>query len=195
VALVGFAAAAVSVVGGTVWWVSGVDGPLHRGPIDEIPSYMSDLSDTNPADGVLVLRGDRATGVTYEVLRDGPLRLGDDAIAALTPPDARLTALVGRLMADPQPADAHALASYGVAYVFAPRPASPSVTGALDAASGFSRASAPTPADASWRLQDKPSLASVSTEGQPGHAAQLVLQLLAIVAGIVLAMPTRRNAT
>ncbi len=193
VAFVGLAAATLGVVGGALWWVvGGVGGPLHRGPVTGVPDYMSALSETDPAAGVLVLRGDRSTGVTYDVLRAGPLRLGDDAVDSLTPPDPRLTTLVGRLLADPQPGDARSLASYGVAYVFAPRPASSAVTGSLDAASGFSRASAPTTRDASWRLQARPSLAAVSTEGQFGRTALLVLQLLLIVLAIVLALPTRR---
>ena len=195
VAFVGLAAAAVGVLGGTLWWVAGgIDGPVHRGPLGGVPSYMSALSDDNPANGVLVLRGDRASGVTFDLLRDGPPRLGDDAVAALTRPDDRLTGLVARLLSDPQPPDGRALASYGVAYVFAPRPAGPSVTGSLDAAAGFSRASAPTTQDASWRLQETPSLRSLSRGSQKGRTAQLILQLLAIVAGIVLAMPTRRTA-
>jgi GT2 family glycosyltransferase len=195
VAFVGFAAATVAVLGGTFWWVAGVDGPVHRGPVRGVPGYMSDLSATDPANGVLVLRGGRAKGVTYHVLRDGPLRLGDDAVRALTPPDARLTALVARLLTDPQPADARALSSYGVAYVFAPKPARPSVTGSFDAASGFSRASAPSPHAAAWRLQDKPDLRSVDAGGQSGRTAQLIPQFLAIVAGVVLAMPTRKSAS
>jgi GT2 family glycosyltransferase len=196
VAFVGLAAAAAGVLGGTLWWVvGGVDGPVHRGPVRGVPGYMAALSDTDPANGVLVLRGDRGTGVRYRVLRDGPLRLGDDTVEALTRPDPRLTALVARLLTDPRPTDAHTLATYGVAYVFAPKPARPSVTGSFDAASGFSRASAPTPGDASWRLQDKPTLAAVDRSGQSGRIAQLILQFLAIVAGIVLALPTRKAAS
>ncbi|MGI9157225.1 MAG: glycosyltransferase family 2 protein, partial [Marmoricola sp.] len=196
VAFLGILAATVGVVGGTLWWVvGGVGGPLHRGPVTGVPEYMSALSDIDAADGVLVLRGDRSTGVTYDVLRNGPLRLGDDAIAALTPPDAQLTTLVGRLLADPQAADARSLSSYGIAYVFAPRPAGSAVTGSLDAASGFSRASAPTPQDAAWRLQERPTLSAVSTGAQYARTVLLVAQLLLIACGIVLALPTRRTTS
>ncbi|MCW2759544.1 MAG: glycosyltransferase family 2 protein, partial [Nocardioidaceae bacterium] len=133
----GVAAALVAVGGSVAWWVAtGVAKPLERGPVESVPTYMSDLSSTDPANGVLVLRGGRATGVTYQVLRDGPLPLGDDAIAALTKPDHRLTDLVARLLTDPQGGDARALASYGVAYVYAPAPTAAKVSSAFDAGEG-----------------------------------------------------------
>jgi hypothetical protein len=140
---------------------------------------------------VLVMDGGRATGVQYRVLRNGPLRLGDDAITALTDPDDRLTLLVGRLLGDPQGDDAHRLTTYGVSYVYAPAPVSPSITGSLDAATGFSRASAPA-TSAAWRLQDRATTTSMDHDGQRLRGLLLAVQLVAIVAGIVLATPTRR---
>ena len=192
VAAIGLLAAAVAVVGGAAWWVvGGTQGPLDRSEVRSVPSYMSDLSASDPTNGVLVVRGGRTNGIEYQVLRDGALRTGDDAIAALTPPDNRLTVLVGRVLGDPQGDDAQALASYGVSYVYAPSPVSVSVTGALDAATGFSRASAPA-ADAAWRLQHEPSADSMNQDPQPYHGWLLAGQLIAIVACIVLALPTRR---
>ncbi len=195
VAALGLAAAALAVVGGAGWWLvgQGVTEPLHRGSSAAVPAYMSELSRTQPADGVLVLRGGLRDGVAYQVLRQGALPLGDDAIAALTPPDDRLTGIVQRLLADPQPDDARRLASYGVAYVYVPAPVSDKVSGAIDAGAGFSRASAGSTANASWRLQYAASLSSTSRAGQPLHLVWAALQLLAVIAGIVLAMPTRRR--
>jgi len=192
VAAVGLLGAAVAVVGGVAWWViGGTQGPLDRSVVRSVPSYMSELSASDPKNGVLVVRGGRAKGIEYQVLRDGPLRTGDDAIAALTPPDDRLTLLVGRVLGDPQGADAQALADYGVSYVYAPSPVSASVAGSLDAATGFSRASAPTD-DAAWRLQDPASAGSMNQDPQPFHGWLLAGQLVAIVTCIVLALPTRR---
>ena len=68
---------------------------------------------------------------------------------------------------------------------------SASVAGSLDAATGFSRASAPTD-DAAWRLQDPASAVSMNQDPQPFHGWLLAGQLVAIVTGIVLALPTRR---
>ena len=193
VAAVGLVGAVVAVVGGVAWWVvGGTQGPLDRSAVRSVPSYMSDLSASDPANGVLVVRGGSKTGVEYQVLRDGPLRTGDDAIAALTPPDDALTRLVGRVLGDPQGDDARALADYGVSYVYAPSPVSAGVAGSLDAATGFSRASAPTD-DAAWRLQDRASGNSMNQDPQPFHGWLLAGQLVAIVVCIVLALPTRRE--
>jgi hypothetical protein len=195
VAALGLLGAAVAVVGGTGWWVlGGPRGPLERTPVHAIPSYMSELSDTDHAKGVLVLKGNRITGIEYQVLRNGEQRLGDDAITALTPPDDSLTLLVGRLLDAPQGEDARQLASYGVAYVYAPSPVSASVSGSLDAATGFGRTSAPYP-DAAWGLQGVPaSTSSMNHDQQPARGLLLVLQLVAIFAGVVLALPSRRRA-
>ncbi len=195
VAAVGLLGAAVAVVGGTAWWVAeGPQGPLERSGVVSVPSYMSELSASDPTNGVLVVRGGRVTGIEYQVFREGPLRIGDDAITALTPPDDELTRLVGRVLGDPQADDARALAAYGVSYVYAPGPVSVSVTGSLDAATGFSRASAPA-GDAAWRLQDRATSDSMNREEQPLHGLLLTLQLVAVVAGIVLALPTRKART
>ena len=195
VAAVGLAAAAVAVVGGLGWWLvgHGTSDPLHRGTVAEVPAYMTELSENQPADGVLVLRGGLRDGVDYQVLRQGSLSLGDDAIAASTPPDASLTGLVQRLLADPRPDDARRLASYGVAYVYAPAPVSARVSGALDAGAGFSRASASSVDDASWRLQEPASLSAARTGGQPLHLLWVALQALVVIAVVVLSMPTRRR--
>jgi hypothetical protein len=193
VAAVGLIGAAVAVVGGAAWWVvGGTPGPLERSGVASVPSYMSDLSASDPRNGVLVVRGGRESGIEYTALRTGPLRVGDDAVTALTPPDDQLTLLVGRVLGDPQGDDAQALAAYGVAYVYAPGPVSVTVTGSLDAATGFSRASAPT-GDAAWRLQNLATTDSMDQQEQPFHGLLLAGQLIAIVAGIVLALPTRKT--
>ena len=193
VAALGLLAAVAGVAGTAAWWVGGPGGPLERGPVGGVPAYMAQLSAADPANGVLVLQGDRRDGLTYRLLRDGPLRLGDDAVVATTRPDTRLTGVVGRLVGDPQPEDARTLATYGVTYVFAPSPVSPAVTGSLDAATGFSRASSPLPADAAWRLQQPPTTTSLSPDRSAWRPVLLVLQVLAVLAAIVLATPTRAS--
>ncbi|GGF56374.1 hypothetical protein GCM10011519_32930 [Marmoricola endophyticus] len=193
VAAVGVAAALVGIVGTAAWWVAGPGGPLERGPVEGVPSYMTQLAQADPASGVLVLEGGRRDGVTYRLLREGPLRVGDDGVVAVTEPDPRLTGVVSQLVGDPQPENARTLASYGVAYVYAPSPVSPAVSGSFDAATGFSRASSPRPVDAAWRLQDEPTLSAVDDSRAWWRPVLLALQVLAVVAVIVLATPTRAS--
>ena len=66
------------------------------------------------------------------------------------------------------------------------------MSAAFDAGEGFSRASAVSTEDSSWRLQYPASLASTTSDGPRLHWLLVLLQVLAIVSGVVLAMPTRK---
>lgn len=187
-------AAALPVLAGLGWWVSnGLPAPVARVGAAGVPSYMTELATSDAASGILVLRGDVRSGISYRLLRSGPLRVGEDGVVAMTRPDARLTSTVGRLLAGGT-AEATTLASYGVAYVFEPRPVNGAVTGALDASPGFSRASADSLADAAWRVQAHSSLASVSNDVQPFRLLWVLLELAIGLVVLVLAAPGRRRS-
>ncbi len=78
--------------------------------------------------------------------------------------------------------------------MYAPAPTADKVAAAFDAGDGFSRASAITTRDASWRLQPPATFDSTNTEGQPLHWLLNLVSVLALVSTIVLATPTRRAA-
>ncbi|HEY6935363.1 MAG TPA: glycosyltransferase family 2 protein [Marmoricola sp.] len=194
VAAVAVLVALASSLAGVGWWVAtGTPGPLTRAPHHPVPAYMAELSADQDSAGVLVLRGGDGRGVHYRLLRDGDLTIGDDAVLALTPPDDRLTALVGRLLSTDPGDAATRLAGYGIDYVYARAPARPAVTGALDATSGLSGASAPPQGTRAWQLTAHPSLTAVHPVTSPWHWPLLALQLIVLVAAIVLALPTRRS--
>ena len=191
-AVLGALALLAPVVAGLAWWVvQGVPQPLERRGATGVPSYMTELAAQNDASGVLVLEGGARAGVSYDLLRSGPLRTGDDAIEALTPPDPALGHTVGSLLASGTAEGARRLAAYGVAYVFAPSPVSGVVSGALDASPGFSRASADRITDAAWRVQDRGSLSAMSTDTQSGRLLLIALEVVLGLVLIVLAVPGR----
>ncbi|MCW2782479.1 MAG: glycosyl transferase, family 2 [Marmoricola sp.] len=193
VGVVAFVAALVAPVLGAGWWVAhGTDDLVNRHSVSDVPAYMTELATGRNTGAVLVLTGGARHGIEYHVLRDGPLRIGDDAIRALTRPDPKVTALVERLLSSARPDDAARLASYGVAYVYAPAPVSGSVSAGLDASNGFAGASAPDPNTRAWRLDAPPTLASVDQSGNPVRGVLLAIQVLAILACIVLAAPGRK---
>ncbi len=194
VALGGSVLAGLSVIAMAGWWVwSGFPGPVAEQPLSGVPAYMSDLAVDRENSGVLVLTGDARDGVSYRVLRHGPWRVGDDAIAALTQPDPALTDLVGALFSPRASAASTSLADYGLAYIYVPVPARPAITGALDASTSLSRASAARARDAAWRIQAPGNLNRVHREAQPWRRTLVGLELFAIVVVIVLAAPTRRR--
>jgi GT2 family glycosyltransferase len=183
-------------IGGTAWWLAhGTERPLHRSTTAEVPAYMSELAGARHDSAALVLRGGpgvaRHRTVEYRVARGPHLTLGDDGVLAVTEPRAELTATVSALLGGTTTGPAETLARQGVAYVFADVPVSPDVAGALDAADGFEAASAPRPRTRAWRVVPTPSLADVDSTGSRLRPALLAIQLLTLVGGVVLALPSR----
>ena len=95
-------AVAVPAVG-LVWFVIGGHGHLRDVTDDGIPEYMVQEAMTGDAHGILVLRGDVADGLTYTVIRDDGITLGEDEILALADEDDELTADVAAMVAAPSP--------------------------------------------------------------------------------------------
>ncbi|HEX6874473.1 MAG TPA: glycosyltransferase [Nocardioidaceae bacterium] len=192
VGLVVVVAALLAPVVGVLWWaVTGVDGPLDRGPAHRIPTYMTDAAVENPDHGILVVR-DEGSGFGYTLLRGEGTRLGEDTVAATGDAQDRLTALVGDLATAPTADQVDRLSSYGVKFVYLPPPADRDLAGNLDAVSGLRPASALRPGSRAWELEAEPSRASLPERQTSYRPALLVLQAVAVVAAVVLAAPSRR---
>jgi hypothetical protein len=115
-------------------------------------------------------------------------------VLALTPPDAALTSVVSRLLSTDAGNAAQDLAAYGVSYIYAPAPARPAVTAALDASDGLSGASAPRHHTRAWQLSARPDLTAIKPVDDVGHWVLIGLQLLTIVVAVLLALPSRKEA-
>ena len=187
------AALAAPLLGGAWWLVQGQEGPLTRSTPAALPAYMTELSAQDDRSAVLVLRGGDGDDVRYQVLRDGPLRVGDDGVLALTPERREVTEDLGLLLAGSDDDVSASLALHGISYVYAPAPVSPAVSGALDAAAGFTGASAPTEGTRAWKVEGDVRLAAVDPDPHPWHVAALLVQVIAVVAAVVLALPGRRR--
>ena len=186
-----------SVVLGAAWWgTEGTPGPLDRSRVSEVPVYMADLANSRPDGAVLQLTGgptdERPAPVSYTILRADALRLGDDAIATLTPPSRDVTDHVQAVLVGEDGAGAR-LAAHGIAYVYAPAPVSDEVSGAFDAADGFVSASATSDGARAWRVTTPPDLSAVDQTRNWWHFPLIAVQFLGWVALLVLAAPNRRR--
>ncbi len=187
------AVAVVSPLLGLFWWASnGVSEPLDRGPVNTVPTYMTDAALLDPDHGVLVIRGNRADGLDYVVLRGDGQRLGDDTVAPSESAQRVMTDLVTNLATSPQPTDIERLGRYGVAFVYAPPPADVMLAGHLDSASGLSPASAIRPGARAWQLEAAPSDADLAPPGTSTRPWFLAAQMVALLVVAVLAAPTRK---
>lgn len=190
------ALAVLTPAAGAVWWVwSSSAGPLDRGPATDVPSYMSEAAAVDPANGVLVVRGSRADGFSYLLLRQDGIRLGDDEVLPPARDQSGLTATVEDLASSPAASDVAALSRSGVAYVYAPAPADVSLVANLDSVSGLSPGSASGRGDRAWQLEAlPPARVALRADGDPARPWLLAVQGLAVAAALVLAAPSVRRS-
>lgn len=179
---------------GLGWWAAtGSEGALERRPATSIPAYMSEAA-ADPDAGVLVLRGDRATGFTHVLVHGPGLRLGEDSVLPTVAEQQPLTEVVANLVTAPEPPDVQALADLGVGHVYAPPPVDGQLSGNLDALSGLTTASAPRPQARAWqvRVEAGPDATPAPDDlSATLHPWLLGLQGLVLLVAAAAAVPTR----
>jgi hypothetical protein len=187
--------AAAVPLGGLVWWLSADsrDDVLARDAEQSVPVYMKQSSLLGQEHGVLVIGGSVDEGVTYRIRRDDGTTVGEDEILTLADEDAGLTSDVRDLVSAPTPSVVADLGARGVEYVVLSSPADGRISSLLDATAGLEQASAEDRTTRAWRV-DRP-LDPASLEGPSPwwRTALLVVQGVAIVVVLVLALPTVRQ--
>ena len=188
--LVGIVGAVVPVTG-LAWTLVGDD---HLASVAEpvVPAYMVQSSVAGPERGILVVRGDIASGLTYEVRRDDGVTLGEDEILALSPASAAATETISAFLSRPGSAEVDALAGLGIEWVIQPNPADGSVAAALDATSGLNQAST-DPGSRAWQVNRALSPDAVNGPGSLLRIILLVVQGLGLLLVLVLCLPTLRQ--
>ncbi len=180
-------------VGGLGWSLALGGDELVSDPPTDVPAYMVQSAMTGPEHGVLVIRGSVQEGLTYAVLRDDGVSLGEDEVLALAADDPALDADVTALVSRPRPAVIQQLAAAGLEYVVMPAPADGSVAAGLDATDGLVQASAENRETRAWRVDEPLDPGAVDGPGSWWRGLLLVVQALAVVAVLVLALPTTRE--
>ncbi len=192
-ALVLAGCALVVPLGGWGWWLASGQDDLGRPAAGDVPAYMSQVTESAPGRGVLLLRGDVGSGLTWNVHRGDGTTLGEDEILALTDPDRALDADVRELVARPTPAVVERMPGHGVDYVVMPAPVDTQVAATLDATSGMTQASAADRATRAWQFDRTAPDNAIDGDGPWWHPWLLGLQGLAILVIAVLCGPTRRE--
>lgn len=187
-------AALVVPLGGMVWAVLDGQEQLVDEPAGDVPAYMLQSAATGPEHGILVVRGSVQDGLTYAVVRDDGPTVGEDEVLALTAEDAGVTGRVQALVSAPTPAVVAGLAGDGVEYVVLPAPVDGRVAAGLDATSGLAQASAGDRSTRAWQVERALDPDAVSGSGGWWRPVLLVVQALAVLAVLVLAAPTTREA-
>jgi GT2 family glycosyltransferase len=193
VLLVGLAAvAAIIPAVGLGWFVWQGPGDLASSEDSGIPAYMTDASTASEANGILVIRGNVADGLTFTIRRGDGDTLGENEIQYASEPDPALTADVKALVSRPTARVVSDLADAGIRYVVLPSPADGDVAAGLDATDGLVQASAESRTTRAWSVA--PSVDPHAMDGPRSVARELLLvvQGLAVVVVLVLCLPTWR---
>lgn len=185
--------AALVPLGGLVWWLLHPTQGLADDVDEVVPAYMAQASLQGDEHGVLVVRGSIEEGLDYRIRRGDGITLGEDEVLALADVDPRFRDDVGALASAPTPELVTALGERGIEHVVLPAPADGQIAAGLDATEGLDQASAEDRATRAWKV-DRP-LDAGRIEGPESwlRPVLLVVQGLAVVIALVLAMPGVRS--
>ncbi len=138
-------------------------GDLANSENTGIPPFMTDEAAAEPAAGILVIRGDTSSGLTYSVRRGAGNTLGEDEIGYASEPDPAFQADVRALVSRPTAQVVDDLAAAGIRYLVLPEPYDGSVAAGLDATDGLGQAGTESQATRTWRIETRRSTRTPST--------------------------------
>ena len=140
---------AVSAVGMIVWICSGTSASLVKADQPAVvPAFVSALEGTSIRPKTLVI-DENSLGTSYYVSRGSEVQLGDADVASLVP--LAVQDAISQLVTEGGGAPGKVLGSFGIQYVFAKAPVSPSLARAIDGVGGFTRMSATSAGDI-WKV-------------------------------------------
>ncbi len=181
---------------GVLWWgINDPTGVLGTSSNRSLPTYMQDLARAGNHNATLVLSGgDQGTPVRMQLLRRGTLVMGDEGVLAGTSTDRPLAQTVANMLIAPGPELASELQARGVTYIYAPRPVSDLVSGAIDAAPGLVSASEPRAGTRAWQVAEADP-DPLTSQPNPWHPILLLVQVFAFLLALVQVLPNDLRRT
>jgi len=181
---------ATTVVTAGWWMVRGDDGPLRRGPAQELPAYLVSAQGPPQNASILVVRKEPDSGIHYTVVRDGGPRMGAVEREAPAPQSAPITDVLSALGGGGAGDEARRLAELDLDYVYLPGPLDPGLVATMDSVSGLNRSSAADGA-AAWAI-DVPA-EGASPVREVVHNVWRVLGVIGWLLALVFCLPTARR--
>lgn len=173
------------------WLVRGVDGPLWRGPVQDLPAYLVSAQDAPTNDSILVVRKAPGGPMRYSLVKDGGPRMGSVEAAPKPAQVKPITDVLSTLGGGGSGEEGRQLAALAVDYVYLPAPVDPTLQSTLDSLPGLTRASA-NEGDASW-LVDRSNGDGKSPLGDVTHTLWRILGLIAWIIALIFCLPTVRR--
>jgi hypothetical protein len=193
VLLVGLAVVAAIIPAiGLGWFVWQGPGDLANSEDTGIPAFMVDEAEQADANGILVIRGDVAHGLTYTVRRGEGDTLGENEILYASRPDSRFASYVRALVSRPTAGVVDALAAGGIRYIVLPAPYDGDVAAGLDATDGLGQAGTESYATRTWHVETAVDPHAIDGPRSYVRDALLVVQMVALLVVLVFCLPTVR---
>ncbi|MET7279365.1 glycosyltransferase family 2 protein [Kribbella sp. NPDC005582] len=180
-----------TIVTAGFWLVRGVDGPLWRGPVQDLPAYLVSAQGPPTNDSILVVRKSPGSPMRFSLVKDGGPRMG--AVEAAPKPEQvkPITDVLSTLGGGGSGEESRQLAALAVDYVYLPAPVDATLQSTLDSLPGLSRASA-NEGDASW-LVDRVEGGGKSPLDDVTHTLWRILGVIAWIIALIFCLPTVRR--
>ncbi|TDD17410.1 glycosyltransferase family 2 protein [Kribbella turkmenica] len=180
-----------SIVTAGFWLVRGADGPLWRGPAQDLPAYLISAQDPPQDASILVVRKDSGSPMRYSLVKDGGPRMGSLETAPTAEQSKPVTEVLSTLGGGGTGEEGRQLAGLAIDYVYLPAPVDPTLQATLDSLPGLTRASA-AEGDAAW-LVNRSEIDGSSPLTDVTHSVWRVLGLIAWLIALVFCLPTVRR--
>ncbi|GAA1699840.1 hypothetical protein GCM10009745_53140 [Kribbella yunnanensis] len=173
------------------WLVRGVDGPLWRGPAQDLPAYLVSAQGPPANDSILIVRKAAGSPMRYSLVKDGGPRMGSVEAAPKPEQVKPITDVLSTLGGGGSGEEGRQLAALAVDYVYLPAPVDATLQSTLDSLPGLSRASA-NDGDAAW-LVDRSNGDGKSPLDDVTHTLWRILGLIGWIIALIFCLPTVRR--
>ncbi|TCO46914.1 GT2 family glycosyltransferase [Kribbella antiqua] len=180
-----------TIVTAGFWLVRGADGPLWRGPAQDLPAYLVSAQDPPEDQSILVVRKDPNSPMRYSLVRDGGPRMGSLEAAPTAEQTKPITDVLATLGGGGTGEEGRQLAGLDIDYVYLPAPVDPTLQSTLDSLPGLTRASA-ADGDSAW-LVDRSRTEGSSPLQDQTHTVWRLLGLIAWIIALIFCLPTVRR--
>ncbi|WP_145807497.1 glycosyltransferase family 2 protein [Kribbella amoyensis] len=188
--VLGLVLVATLVISG-FWLVRGADGPLWRGPAQDLPAYLMSSQEPPQNASILVVRKDGTNPTRFSLVREGGPRMGS-LEASPKPEQAKpITDVLSALGGGGTGEEGRQLAALAIDYVYLPAPVDPTLMSTLDSLPGLTRASA-TDGDASW-LVDRTKVQGQTPIEAETRSIWRILGIVAWLIALISCLPTARR--
>ncbi|GAA1556054.1 hypothetical protein GCM10009789_06770 [Kribbella sancticallisti] len=180
-----------TVVTAGFWLVRGDDGPLRRGPEQDLPAYLMSAQGPPQNASILVVRKDPESAMRFSLVRDGGPRMGSLEAAPTAEQTKPVTDVLSALGGGGTGEEGREFASLAIDYVYLPAPVDPTLMATLDSLPGLTRASADAD-DASW-LVDRSKVEGKAPLQDDVRDLWRVLGIIAWIIALISCLPTARR--